>query len=58
MTGVATVRATKFRRYGESDRGELAAGVIRVHDLEIAQLANDPDVPERGLLTVSVAGGR
>ncbi len=58
VPGVATVRATRFRRYGESDRGELAAGVIRVHDLEIAQLANDPDVPERGLLTVSVAGGR
>jgi hypothetical protein len=58
VPGVATVRATKFRRYGESDRGELAAGVLRVHDLEIAQLANDPDVPERGLLTVTVAGGR
>ena len=58
VAGVATVRATRFRRYGESDRGELTAGVIRVHDLEIAQLANDPDVPERGLLTVSVAGGR
>jgi hypothetical protein len=58
VPGVSTVRATKFRRYGGADRGELAAGVLRVHDLEIAQLANDPDVPERGLLTVSVAGGR
>lgn len=58
VPGVASVRASRFRRYGEADRGELAAGVLRVHDLEIAQLANDPDVPERGILTVSVAGGR
>jgi hypothetical protein len=58
LPGVATVRATRFRRYGEHSRGELAAGVLRVHDLEIAQLANDPDVPERGILTVRVGGGR
>ncbi len=58
VPGVATVRATKFRRYGEPDRGELATMVLRVLDLEIAQLANDPDVPERGVLTVSVGGGR
>ena len=31
---------------------------VKVHDLEIAQLANDPDVPERGVLTVFLAGGR
>lgn len=58
VPGVATVTATKFRRFGQGDHGELAAGVLKVHDLEIAQLANDPDVPERGLLTVTVAGGR
>lgn len=58
VPGVATVRATKFRRFGQSDRGELEAGVLAVHDLEIAQLANDPDVPERGLLSVSVGGGQ
>ena len=58
VPGVTTVRATRFQRYGELGRGELASGVLRVHDLEIAQLANDPDVPERGVLTVDVAGGR
>lgn len=58
VPGVATVRATTFRRYGEHSRGELAAGVLRVHDMEIAQLANDPDVPERGVLTVRVGGAR
>ena len=58
VPGVTTVRATVFRRYGDRDRGELTAGILRVHDLEIAQLANDPDVPERGLLTVRVGGGR
>lgn len=58
VPGVGTVRATRFQRYGQFDRGELKAGVLRVHDLEIAQLANDPDVPERGVLTVHVGGGR
>jgi hypothetical protein len=58
VPGVATVQATKFRRFSQADHGELANGVLRVRDLEIAQLANDPDVPERGLLTVTVAGGR
>ena len=58
VPGVATVRATTFRRFGEPDRHEIDEGAIRVRDLEIAQLANDPDVPERGVLTVSVAGGR
>jgi hypothetical protein len=58
VPGVGTVQATKFRRFSQADHGELANGVLRVRDLEIAQLANDPDVPERGLLTVSVAGGR
>ena len=58
MPGVATVRAPTFGRYGEPDRNEIVDGVLRVGDLEIAQLANDPDVPERGVLTVTVAGGR
>ncbi len=58
VPGVKTARATRFRRYGEADRGELSAGVLRVQDLEVAQLANDPDVPERGVLTVTVGGGR
>jgi hypothetical protein len=58
VPGVTTVRATVFRRFGERDRGELATGILRVHDLEVAQLANDADVPERGLLTVRVGGGR
>lgn len=58
VPGVITVRATRFRRYGESDRGELGSGILRVHDLEIVQLANDPDVPERGQLSVTVGGGR
>ena len=58
VPGVETVRATRFRRYGTSSRVERDTDVLRVGDLEIAQLANDPDVPERGVLTVTVAGGR
>ncbi|WP_329000238.1 baseplate J/gp47 family protein [Kribbella sp. NBC_00709] len=58
VPGVATVRATRFQRYGEPAGDELTKGVLTVRDLEIAQLANDPDRPERGLLTVTVVGGR
>jgi hypothetical protein len=58
VPGVATVRATKLERYGEPAGDELTKGVLTVRDLEIAQLANDPDRPERGLLTVTVVGGR
>jgi predicted phage baseplate assembly protein len=58
VPGVRTVGATVFRRYAGPDAGELSHGVLRVKGLEIVQLANDPDVPERGLLTVTVEGAR
>ncbi len=58
IPGVETVRATKFQRYGAAPQARPDQDVLRVGDLEIAQLANDPDVPERGILTVTVAGGR
>jgi hypothetical protein len=58
VPGVAWVQATTFRRFGRSDAGELAAGVLRVQRLEIAQLASDPSFPERGRLTLTMRGGR
>jgi hypothetical protein len=58
VPGVAWTQATSFRRLGRPDAGELAAGVLRVQGLEVAQLAGDPSFPERGRLTLTVVGGR
>ena len=55
--GVAWTAATTFRRFGRADAGELAAGVLRVHDREIVSLAQDPTFPERGRLSLVMAGG-
>jgi hypothetical protein len=57
VAGVAWVNATTFKRLDRPPRTELASGVLRVSGLEVAELAGDPDVPERGRLTVTMAGG-
>ena len=58
IAGVRSVQATTFRRFGSADAGELDAGILRVHRLEVAQLLNDPNFPERGRLTIATRGGR
>jgi hypothetical protein len=57
VAGVAWVNATTFKRLDRPPGTELAAGVLRVSGLEVAELAGDPDFPERGRLTVTMAGG-
>jgi hypothetical protein len=52
----ATVKAL-HRRY-EAPNGEIESGVLPLAPNEIAQLDNDPDHPERGLLEIQVRGGR
>jgi hypothetical protein len=49
---------TRFRRWGEPDRGELAAGRIDLGRLEVAQLDNNADAPENGRLEFVLRGGR
>jgi hypothetical protein len=51
------VNATTFKRLDRPPRTELASGVLRVSGLEVAELAGDPNFPERGRLTVTMAGG-
>lgn len=48
--------ATRFRRWGEPDNGELARGVIAMSRLEIAQLDNSVDAPENGRFAISFLG--
>ncbi|NTU84705.1 MAG: putative baseplate assembly protein, partial [Chloroflexales bacterium] len=49
---------TRFQRWGELPRGELAAGVIELGRDEIARLDNDPSRPEHGLLELIMEGGQ
>jgi predicted phage baseplate assembly protein len=58
IEGVSSVRATLFRRRGRPDPRPLLKGVIEFGRLEIAQLENDPNFPERGVITVEMGGGK
>jgi hypothetical protein len=57
VPGVESVHATAFQRHGRLPAGELDDGVITVGGWEIAQLDNDPNRVENGVLTVTAGGG-
>jgi hypothetical protein len=46
-----------FQRWGRAAAGELAAGEIDFSQLEIAQLSNNPNQPENGIITFYMEGG-
>ncbi len=54
VPGVASVAPTRFRRMGEPDHGELAAGRLTLSRLEIARADNDPSQPEHGRVAFDV----
>ena len=61
VTGVAHVELTRFARADADDdlaRQSLADGLVAIAADEIAQLDNDPDFPERGVLKLTARGGR
>lgn len=58
VEGVDSVVVTKFRRYRELDNGELANGVMPIGPWEIAQLENDPNFMENGVLRITALGGK
>lgn len=58
VPGVQCVQVTAFHRCFEPARHEIDDGVLPLAANEIAQLENDPDHPERGQLSIRVAGGR
>jgi hypothetical protein len=57
VPGVASVVVTTFQRFGKKANGELAAGVVDIHALEIARCDNDPNFPENGRLQLDLQGG-
>jgi hypothetical protein len=61
VTGVSHVELSAFARADAEDdlgRKSLADGLVAIADDEIAQLDNDPDFPERGVLKLTPRGGR
>jgi Baseplate J-like protein len=57
VSGVNSVKVTRFQRWGESDKGELEAGLIQFDRLEIARLDNTPNAPENGRIEFNLEGG-
>ncbi|MGH9908968.1 MAG: putative baseplate assembly protein [Pyrinomonadaceae bacterium] len=58
VTGVESVEITTLQRLGDLAYGELEEGILKLGPLEVAQLDNDPNFPERGVLKISLRGGR
>ncbi len=58
VEGVQSVEITRFQRFGRLPAGELAAGAIVPRGAEVLELADDPSLPERGRLAISMGGGR
>ena len=58
VDGVDTAVVRVFRRYGRASAGELEAGVLSLGRGEIAQLENDQNFLEHGVLRVEALGGK
>jgi hypothetical protein len=58
VPGVLSARVTGLKRLFRPAAGELDAGLLALGPLEIAQLDDDHDRPENGLLSIVVGGGR
>ncbi|MEM9490809.1 MAG: putative baseplate assembly protein, partial [Myxococcota bacterium] len=50
-------KENRFRRFGESSRGEVGAGQITVGSAEIIRVDNDPTAPYNGRLQLFMEGG-
>ncbi|VWX57045.1 putative baseplate assembly protein [Burkholderiales bacterium 8X] len=57
VEGVDSVRPDAFGRLGVGGAATLDQGVIPIGALEIAQLAGNPNFPERGRLRLTAGGG-
>jgi hypothetical protein len=54
---VSCVTVPEFHRYGKPSNQEIENGVLPLAPHEIAEIANDPNHPERGLIEIEVGGG-
>jgi hypothetical protein len=58
IAGVRHVDIIKFQRTSRPSQAALDEGVLEIGRLEIARLDNDPNFPDRGVLTFTMKGGR
>jgi Baseplate J-like protein len=58
VEGVESVTVTRFGRLDVPDPLPLESGQLPIGRTEIARLANDPNFPERGRLTLKMGGGK
>jgi Baseplate J-like protein len=58
VPGVESAEITVFRRQHSDDELALTQGRIDLGPLEIAQLDNDPDFPEHGVIELDLHGGK
>jgi hypothetical protein len=58
VSGIASVQIIRFDRLDDPASGISLNGQIKLGQLEIARLDNDPDFPDRGALTINVNGGK
>ncbi|HUP60695.1 MAG TPA: putative baseplate assembly protein [Thermoanaerobaculia bacterium] len=58
VTGVESVQIRKFQRQGVTSNEALTSGAIAIDRIEIARLDNDPSFPERGVVRLTMGGGR
>jgi hypothetical protein len=58
VTGVRSVTITQLERLGNGSNQELEEGTLPLSPMEIAQLDNDPNYPERGQFHLTMEGGR
>jgi hypothetical protein len=58
LAGVAFAEVRTLQRLGVPSRKALDDGKLAIGRLEIARLAADPSFPERGVLRLTLEGGR
>ena len=58
VIGVQSIMVTKLQRYGERAQQEISQGLLKIGPMQIAQLDNDPNFPQHGVLAVTCGGGR
>lgn len=58
VPGVQSAQVTRFQIQDQPNTSGLAAGKITLGRLEIAQLQNNPSFPKRGVLRLTMKGGK
>ena len=58
VRGVSSVQITRFTRQGDNDQKPLSDGYMKLGELEIARLDNNPNFPEHGVFKLTMLGGK